>query len=157
MEDRINSVSEMCGGCCVRVWEVSAINRFIYASSVQQPNARLLGTDSEYSSIKRSSHTRLTHPQTHMYNDFCQSHADVQSIPAACHKCSERGGQAEQRGDEWPQMYSKLLLLFDFVSSDNLAVILRELNTSVQQRKEKLHLLRFRVLCAADWVLTATL
>lgn len=60
----------MCGGCCVHVWEVSAINRFIYASSVQQPNTRLLGSDSEYRAIKRSSDTRLTHTLTHMYNDF---------------------------------------------------------------------------------------
>lgn len=30
---------------------VSDINRFIYASSVQQPNADLLGSDSEYSAI----------------------------------------------------------------------------------------------------------
>lgn len=30
---------------------ISDINRFIYASSVQQPNADLLGSDSEYSAI----------------------------------------------------------------------------------------------------------
>lgn len=65
---------------CVR--EVLAINRFIYASSVQQPNTGLLGSDSEYSAIKSSSGTRLT--QTHV-QWLCQSHADVQSIPEACH------------------------------------------------------------------------
>lgn len=50
--------------------EVLVINRFIYASSVQQPNAGLLGSDSECSSIKSFSDTRLAHTQTHTYNDF---------------------------------------------------------------------------------------
>ena len=44
--------------------EVLAINRFIYASSVQQPNTGLLGSDSEYGAIKSSSGTRLTRTRT---------------------------------------------------------------------------------------------
>lgn len=74
------------------VWEVLAINRFIYASSVQQPNTGLLGSDSEYSAIKSPSDTRLTQTHTHV-QWLCQSHADVQSIPEACHKHTQSNVQ----------------------------------------------------------------
>lgn len=139
----------MCEGCCVRVWEVSAINRFIYASSVQQPNARLLGSDSEYSSIKRSSDTQLTHMQTHMSNDFCQSHADVQSIPEACHECSGRGEEPEERCNEWPQItefYNLSETTADFFfSSNNLVDML-------------LHsIVRGNCICSDFWLLSPPL
>lgn len=136
MEDRINSVSEMCGGCCVRVWEVLAINRFIYASSVQKPNTRLLGSDSEYSSIKRSSDTRLT--QTHMYYEFVnhtlmysQSQRPVTSAQrgvhthSTCHVCKSCKRQKREAVNDLKSPYSttdqKPPLVFEFVSSNNLA------------------------------------
>lgn len=123
------------------VWEVLAINRFIYASSVQQPNAGLLGSDSEYSSIKSSGDTS-THVQW-----FCQSHADVQSIPEACHKhtvkmCKSSKRQTREALNELELPFSavdqKWLPVFKFIHSNNLSDILQEcLKTPAQWLQEK--------------------
>ena len=133
MVERINSVGETRWGCSV--CEVLAINRFIYASSVMQPSTSLLGSDSEYSSIKRSSgtHARADDNFVNHMLMYSQSQrlSQEKSEHEARHKC-----KSCKAGEEWRWMPSKhcslhLKVVLKLMSWNNLTDMQREWNTQI--------------------------
>lgn len=114
MEDRINSVSVEGVVCvCVLVCERSFGDKQVYlckqrtAAKHRPPRVWLR------IQLYKKLQWHTAHANTHV-QWLCQSHADVQSIPEACHKCSGRAHachmcksckkQAGKRSIEWPRI-----------------------------------------------------
>lgn len=135
MEDRINSLSEMRwvrrASVCVR----SVGDKQVYlckqrTAAKHRPPRVWLRIQLYKKNLWHTAPAQAKH--THV-QWLCQSHADVQSIPEACHKRSGRGACARTPGERRANLVGKRrrtsshpacsswLLLFEFTSSKSVA------------------------------------